>query len=112
MIQQFSFKALESIAKLIDDDVNLLDVNQFCVAKAKERFVETRNKKDTITRIKKAKTKFIKRDLFNFEYVNATIKVLRNNKRAIRRDNNCDKVRQKKSKKLEINIVATIDTNI
>jgi len=59
LIQQFSFKASKLIAKLIDNNINLLDVNQSCVAKIKERLVKTRNKKDTITRTKKTKTKFI-----------------------------------------------------
>ena len=100
------------IAKLINDDVNLLDVNQFCVAKVKERFVETRNKKDTITRTKKTKTKSIRRNFFDFEHVDAIIKVSRDSKCAIRKDNNRDKVKQEKQKKLEVNIVVTIDANI
>jgi len=100
------------IAKLIDNNVNLLDINQFCVVKFKERFVEAKNKKDIIIRTKKTKTKFMKRNFFDFEYVDTTIKVSRDNKRAIRRDNNCDIAKQEKQKKLEVNIVAIINTNI
>jgi len=93
LIQRFSFEASKSIAKLIDDNVDLLDVNQFRVVKAKERFVKANNKKDIIIRTKKMKTKSIKRNFFDFDYVDATIKVSRDNKRAIRRDNNRDKAK-------------------
>jgi len=90
----------------------LLDVNQSRIAKTKERLVEAKNKKDTITKIEKTKTKSIKRNLFNFEYVDATIKVSRDSKRAIEKDNNRDKARQKKQKRSKVNIVATINANI
>jgi len=112
LVQLFTFEASKSIAKLIDDNINLLDVNQFRVAKAKERLVEKKNKKDTITRAKKTKTKSTKRDLSSFEYVDVAIKVLLDNKRTIDKDNNCDKAKQRKQKRLKANIVVAINTNI
>ncbi len=90
----------------------MLDINQSYIVKTKECFVETRNKKDTITRTKKTKTKFIKKDFFDFKYVDATIKISRDSKRAIRKNNNRNKTRQKKQKKLKIDIVVAININI
>ena len=84
------------VAKLIDNNINLLNVNKFCIVKTKERFAKAKNQKSTIIQAKKTKTKFTKRNLFDFEYIDATIKVLRNNKNAIERDSSCNKARQKK----------------
>ncbi len=100
------------IAKLINDDINLLDINQSRVAKTKERLVKTKNKKNIITRTKKTKAKSTRRNLFDFKYVDATIKVSRDSKRAIKRDNNRDKARQEKQKKSKVDIVVAIDANI
>ncbi len=69
-------------------------------------------KKDTIIKTKKTKTKSTRRDLFNFKYISIIIKVLRNNKYAIKRDNSCNKVKQRKQKRFKVNIVVTINTNI
>lgn len=112
LIQRSTFEASKSIAKFIDNNFDLLNVNKSRVAKAKERSVKARNKKNTIIKAEKAKTKSIKKDLFDFEHVDATIKVSRDSKRAIGRDGGRDKARQKKQKKLEASIVAAIDANI
>jgi len=90
----------------------LLDINEFRVAKAKGRFVEARNKKGTITKAKKTKAKSIKRDLFDFEHVDAAIKVSRDNKGAIERGDRRDKVRLRKQKKPKVSIVAAMNANI
>jgi len=111
-VQRLSFNLFKLVAKLIDNNINLLNINKFCIVKTKERLTRAKNRKSTIIRAKKTKIKSIKRDFFSFEYVNVAIKVLRNSKDAIERDNNRDKTRQKKQKKLKASIVATINKNI
>lgn len=86
MLKRLTSNLSKSIAKLIDKNVDLLDVNEFRVVKSKERSIKTKNKKGTITRTKKAKAKSIKRDFFDFEHVDAIIKVSRDGKRTIERD--------------------------
>jgi len=100
------------IVELIDNNVDLLDVNKLYIVKTKERFARAKNRKSTIIRTKKTKTKFIKRDLSNFKHVDKAIKVSRDNKDAIERDNNRDKARQRKEKKLKANIIVAINANI
>jgi hypothetical protein len=111
-VQRLSSDSSKSTAKLIDNNVDLLNVNESCIVKTKERSAKTKNRKNTITQTKKTKIKSIKRDFFDFEHVDAAIKVSRNNKDAIERDNNCDKTRQRKQKKSEVSIVAAINANI
>lgn len=100
-------------AKLINGH-DLLDVNKSCVVKSKNRSIEARNKKDTIIRTEKTKTRFIKRDFSSFKHVDATIKVSRNNKRTIerhRRDSR-DKTRKNKQKESKIDDIVAIDAHI
>jgi len=113
-VQYSTFKVFESIAKLIDNNIDLLDVNKSRIVKAKERFVEAKNKKKTITRTKKTKTKSTRRNLFDFEHVNAIIKILRNSKCTIERNakDNRNQARSKKQKKIKIDNIAAINTNI
>jgi len=90
----------------------LLDINESRVAKAKGRPIEARNKKGTITRAKKAKTKSIRRDPFDFEDVDATIKASRDDKGAIGRGDRRDKARLRKQKGPKASIVAAMNANI
>jgi len=110
-IQCSSSDATKSIVELMDDDVDLLDINKPRVAKAKGRSIEARNKKGTMTRAKKAKAKSTRRDPFDFEHVDATIKASRDGKRIDKRDDR-DKARQKKQKKPKVDSVAAINADI
>lgn len=62
------------------DGVNLLDINSPRIAKSKGRPTGSRNKKGTITRAEKAKTKSTKRDPSGFEHVDASIQASRGGK--------------------------------
>jgi len=64
-----------------------------------------------MTKAKKAKAKSTRRDLFDFEHVDATIKVSRDDKGAIERDNRCDKAKLRKQKRPKTSIVATMNAN-
>jgi hypothetical protein len=75
--------ASEPAADLIDNDVNMLDVNEPRVYKAKERSVGAKNKKGTITRAEKAKAKSTRRDSSDFEHVDAAIQASRGGKRKV-----------------------------
>jgi len=50
------------------------------IAKSKEYLIEIKNRKDTIIRAKKTKTKSTKQNLFDSKYINTTIQVLCNSK--------------------------------
>ncbi len=93
--------------KLIDNNINLLNINKSCVVKAKKHFVEAKNKKFIITRAKKTKTKFIRIFFFDFKYIDAIIKLLCNNKK-----NNNNKIKSKKQKKLKIDNIIAINIYI
>lgn len=114
MLERSTSNSSKSIAKLINKNVDLLDVNESRVVKSKERLIEIRNKKDTIIKTKKAKTKFIKRDFFDFKHVDAIIKVSRDNKRTIERNkrDDRDKVIKNKQKELKIDDIVTINAHI
>jgi len=101
----------EAAAKLIDDDIDLLDVNEPRIVKTKGRSVEAKNRKSTMTRAEKAKTKSTKRDLSGFEHIDAIIKVSRGGKRNVDRGGR-GKARSKKQKKPEDNSVAAMDADI
>ena len=59
---------MKLVEELITDN-KLLIVNELDIVKAKSRFKETRNKEKVMTRAEKTKTKFIKRDSFDFKHV-------------------------------------------
>jgi len=69
----------------IDDDEALRHVNESRVIKTKDRSIEAKNKKDTMSRTNKTKTKSIKRDSFDFEHVETNIKILRDSDRRRKR---------------------------
>ena len=64
----------------------MLNINKFRVVKAKERSIKARNKKDTITRIEKTKTKSTRRNLFDFKYIDVVIKVFYSSKEIVEKD--------------------------
>ncbi len=70
----------------IDDDEALRHVNESRVIKTKNRSIEAKNKKDTMSRTNKTKTRSIKRDSFDFEHVETNIKILRDSDRHRERD--------------------------
>ncbi len=74
-IQRFISKALESIKKrlLNSNNIDLLDISLLRIAKNKDCLIEIKNRKDTITRAKRTKTKFTKQNFFDFKYIDATI---------------------------------------
>jgi len=111
-VQRPSLDSPKLAAELIDDNVDLLDVNEPRIVKAKERPTGAKNRKGTMTRTKKAKAKSIRRDLFDFEHIDAAIKASRDGKGAIERGGDRDKAKQRKQKKPEVDIVAAIDANI
>ncbi len=94
-VQHLSSNLSKLVAKLINNNINLLNVSKSYIVKTKER---VKNRKNTIIRTKKTKIKSIKRDLFDFKYIDAIIKLLRNNKDAIEKKN-CNKAKQRKQKK-------------
>jgi len=67
----------EPAAELIDDDIELLDVNEPRIAKAKGRPVGAKNRKGIMTRAEKAKAKSTRRDPSGFEHVDAAIQASR-----------------------------------
>ncbi len=77
------------VIELINNNINLLNVN-------KSYIIKTKNRKSTIIQTKRTKIKFIKRDFFDFKYINIAIKVLYNSKDIIERNNNRDKAKQRK----------------
>ncbi len=111
-VQRSSPNSPKPVAKLIDDDVDLLDVNEPRIVKAKGRPARAKNRKSTMTRTKKAKAKSTKRDPSGFEHVDAAIKASRDGKGAIERGGDRDKARQRKQKEPEADTVAAIDANI
>ncbi len=102
----------EPAAELIDDDVDLLDVNEPRIVKAKGRPAGAKNRKGTMTRAKKAKAKSIRRDPSGFEHVDAAIKASRGGKGAVERGGGRGKARQRKQKEPEAGTVAAIDADI
>jgi len=76
----------KNVHKKIDDDETLRHVNEFRVIKTKDRFTRAKNKKGTMLRANKAKTRSIKRDSFDFEHVEASIKASRDSDRRRERD--------------------------
>ncbi len=84
-IQYLSSNLSKLVAKLINNNINLLNINKSCIVKIKERFTKVKNQKNTIIQTKKTKIKSIKRDFFDFKYIDAIIKVLRNNKDTIKK---------------------------
>lgn len=74
-------KLEKNIHKKIDNNKTLCYVNKSCVIKTKDCSTKAKNKKDTILRTNKTKTRSIKRNSSNFKYVKASIKILR--------DSNC-----------------------
>ena len=70
----------------IDDDEALRHVNESRVIKTKDCSIEAKNKKDTMSRTNKTKTRSIKRDSFDFEHVETNIKILRDSDRRRERD--------------------------
>ncbi len=95
-VQRLSSNSLEPVAKLIDDDVDLLNVNESCIVKTKGRLARAKNRKSTMTRTKKAKAKSTRRDSSSFEHVDAAIKASRGGKGAVERGGGRDKARQRK----------------
>jgi len=78
----------KNVHKKIDNDETLRHVNESRVIKTKDRFIGAKNKKGTMSRANKTKAKFIKRDSFDFEHVETSIKVSRNSGRRRERDRN------------------------
>ena len=78
----------KNVHKKIDNDETLRHVNEPRVIKAKDRSTRAKNKKGTMSRANKTKAKFIKRDSFDFEHVETSIKVSRNSGRRRERDRN------------------------
>ncbi len=114
MLERLAFNSSKLVAKLIDENVDLLDVNESRVVKSKERSTKARNKKNTITRIEKTKAKSIKRDSFGFEHVDAAIKASRDGKRTIGRGEKGDrgKAIKNKQKELKIDDIAAMNAHI
>jgi hypothetical protein len=104
----------EPAAKLIDEDVDLLDVNEPRVVKSKGRPTGARNKKGTMTRTEKAKAKSTKRDPSGFEHVDAAIKASRGGKRTVGRGGRGGrgKAIKNKQKEPEIDDIAAMDAHI
>ena len=75
-VEKFAFESSESVEKLINNN-ELLIVNELFIVQVKGRSKEIKNKKKIITRAEKAKTKFIKRNSFDFEHVKINLR--RNN---------------------------------
>lgn len=69
-------------------DETLRYINNSRVIKAKSRSSKTKNKKETIMRTIKTKIRFIKRNLFDFEHVETSFQVLREDD--CRRERDCD----------------------
>ena len=101
--KKFVFESSKSAEELINNN-KLLLVNEFFINKIKNYFQTVKNKKEIMTRAEKAKTKFIKRDSFDFEYVK--INFCRDD-----RDDR-DERNNKKIKKSFANIVTIIKADI
>ena len=80
-------------------------MNEFFIVKAKDRFKEIRNKKEIMTRAEKVKTKFIKRDSFNFKHVEISF-------RRDDRDDRNERNNKKVKKFFVANIAAIIKADI
>ena len=65
-VEKFVFKFSKPVEELINDN-ELLTVNELFIIQVKNRFKKIKNKKEVITRTEKTKTKFIKRDSFDFK---------------------------------------------
>ena len=72
-VEKFASEPSKLVEKLIDNN-NLLTVNELFIVKVKDRFQRTKNKKEIMTRAEKAKTKFIKRDSFDFKHVEVNLR--------------------------------------
>ncbi len=102
------------VAKFINKNIDLLNINKFCIIKTKKQLIKIKNKKNIIIRIEKTKTKCTRKNLCDFKYIDATIKILRCNKYIVNKNkkNSCSKAKQRKQKKLKTNIVIAIDIDI
>ena len=110
VLEQLFFDLSKFVAKLINKNIDLLDINKSRIVKSKEQSIEAKNKKATIIKVEKTKRKSTRKNLFDFKYIDAAIKVLRNSKYTIKRDkrdrrdrkvkknreNNCNKAIQNK----------------
>ena len=100
-IEKFVFESSELVEELINDN-ELLKMNEFLIVKTKDRSKKAKNKKEIMTRVEKAKAKFIKRDSFDFKHVKINF----------RRDDR-DEQNSKEIKKFFVTNIATImKTNI
>ena len=103
-VEKFASEFSKSVEELIDNN-NLLIMNELFIVKVKNRSQEVKNKKKVMTRAEKAKTKFIKRNLFDFEHVKINLCYDDRDDRDDRDDfNDRDKQNNKKFKKFLIQI--------
>jgi len=86
------------VAKLIDNNINLLNVNKFYIVKTKKCLAKVKNRKSTIIQAKKTKIKSIRRNFFDFKYINVAIKVSRDSKDVVEKKKIATKL-NKESKK-------------
>jgi hypothetical protein len=114
LVQRPTPEAPEPAAELIDDDIDLLDVNEPRIAKAKGRPVGARNRKGIMTRAEKAKAKSTRRDPSGFEHVDAAIKASRGGKRTVAESarGGRNQARSRKQKEVKIDDVAAMDADI
>jgi len=112
VLERLASDSSEPAAELIDEDIDLLDINEPRVVKAKGRPIGAKNKKGTMTRTEKAKAKSTRRDLSGFEHIDVAIKASRDGKGAVGRGDRRDKARRRKQKGPEAGTVAAMDANI
>lgn len=111
LVQYFISEVSESATELINNNIDLLEINESYIVKAKECSVGARNRRATITRAEKTKARSTRRDLSGFEYIDAAIKVSRGGKHTVGRDNR-NKTIKNKQKETAIDNVAAINGHI
>ena len=74
------------VAKFINKNIDLLNINKFCIIKTKKQLIKIKNKKNIIIRIEKTKTKCTRKNLCDFKYIDAAIKILRCNKYVVNKN--------------------------